>query len=158
VGGQKVRQRDFARKLRKELTDAERALWQRLRHCQLGGLKFRRQAPIGNYFADFVCYERKLIVELDGGQHASPEEQERDAERTRWLNSQGFRVVRYWDHDVLRDLEVVLESIWLALQQPPTLPSPTRGGGYVNLRENPALRTGSDSKPPTLPSPTRGRV
>ena len=77
-----------ARKLRQNATDAERALWQQVRAARLGGHKFRRQAPVGRYIVDFVCFEARLIVEVDGGQHA--ERQRQDAQRTAWLASQGF--------------------------------------------------------------------
>jgi very-short-patch-repair endonuclease len=81
-----------ARKLRKQLTDAERRRWSRLRLRQLEGLKFRRQASIGRYVVDFVCFERKLIIEVDGGQHAVATPHDR--ERTTWLKAEGFRIVR----------------------------------------------------------------
>src|SRR5436189_5372682 len=100
----------FARYLRKNLTDAERRLWKELRYRQLDGQKFRRQAPIGRYIADFVNIERKLIVELDGGQHA--EQGEEDRQRTEWFQSQGFRVLRFWNHMVFEDLDMVMETLW----------------------------------------------
>src|SRR3954449_12977939 len=114
--------RDFARDLRKNMTDTERHLWHRLRQRQLDGCRFRRQAPIGPYIVDFVCFERGLVIELDGGQHA--ERRERDDERTRRLNSQGFRVLRYWNHELFEDLDAILEAITLALvAAPPPQPS-----------------------------------
>jgi very-short-patch-repair endonuclease len=97
--------RDLARDLRKNLTDAEQ---------RLGGFKFRRQAPIGRFIADFVCFDRKVIVELDGGQHQLHVEEDRT--RTEWLESQGFRMLRFWNHEVFEDLDRVLEGIWIALQ------------------------------------------
>ncbi|MCC7046862.1 MAG: endonuclease domain-containing protein [Alphaproteobacteria bacterium] len=90
-------------------TDAERRLWSKLRYGQLGGLKFRRQAPIGAYIADFVCFPIQLIIEVDGGQHATAER--RDAARTAWLELQGFRVLRFWNNEVLSNTEGVLETI-----------------------------------------------
>lgn len=110
-----------ARALRKRSSDAERLLWSRLRNRRLFGLKFRRQEPIGEYIVDFVCREQNLIIELDGGHHQ--EQIAPDLRRTAWLNSRGFRVVRYWNNDVLRDLDSVLESIRLALESQPS-PSP----------------------------------
>ncbi len=101
--------REFARHLRKNMTDAERLLWHHLRHRQLDHGRFRRQAPIGPYIVDFVCFERKLIIELDGGQHALRTEE--DEARTRWLNSQGFRVQRFWNNLVFEDRDAVLEAI-----------------------------------------------
>ncbi len=108
---------ELARKLRKNMTDAERRLWSRLRGEQFGGFKFRRQAPIGSFIVDFVCFERKVVIELDGGQHRLVSEQ--DEARTDWLNSQGFRVLRYWNHEVFEDLDSILEATWLALKTAP---------------------------------------
>ena len=87
-----------ARALRSNPTEAERALWKHLRMRQLEGHKFRRQQPLGQYIVDFVCLERKLVVELDGGHHAG--EFLTDATRTAWLEVRGFRVLRFWNHDV----------------------------------------------------------
>jgi very-short-patch-repair endonuclease len=89
-------------------TDSEKKLWRLLRSRQLEEFKFRRQVPIGNFIADLVCHERKLIVEVDGGQHA---ENARDEERDRWLAEAGYRVVRYWNNDVLKNPSGVLEAI-----------------------------------------------
>jgi very-short-patch-repair endonuclease len=111
--------------LRGSSTDAERALWKRLRTRQLAGAKFRRQHPIGPYIADFCCIERRLVVELDGGQHAVAAR--RDARRTRYLAEQGFRVLRYWDGDVLRNVEGVVEEIMEVLSRTVAHPrSPVR--------------------------------
>lgn len=101
--------REHARVLRSNPTEAERVLWKHLRLRQLDGLKFRRQQPLGHYIVDFVCLERRLIVELDGGQHA--EQVASDAERTAWFEAQGFRVMRFWNHDVLNQIEAVKEAI-----------------------------------------------
>jgi very-short-patch-repair endonuclease len=98
-----------ARELRTQSTDAERLLWRHLKAKQLEGLKFRRQEQIGRFIVDFVCYEKALILEADGGQHAM--EQEKDAERTRWLNAQGFTVLRFWNHEILTNIEGVMETI-----------------------------------------------
>lgn len=98
----------LAKDLRKRPTDAEKALWQRLRAKQMNGLKFRRQEPIGRYIVDFVCYERNLIIEVDGGQHS---QSLTDALRDEWLKGQGFRVLRFWNNDVLKDIGAVLEVI-----------------------------------------------
>jgi len=98
-----------AKELRKNSTDAERVLWQRLRAHRFAGYKFRRQQPLGRYIVDFVCFEKYLIIELDGGQHA--EQAVYDAERSIWLQSQGFRVLRFWNHEVLKDAEAVTEAI-----------------------------------------------
>jgi very-short-patch-repair endonuclease len=95
-----------ARELRQRSTDAERLLWKYLRAKRLGGLKFRRQEPIGNYIVDFISFENHVIVELDGSQHL--ERKVEDDERTRWLEDQGFKVLRFWNNDVLKNIEGVL--------------------------------------------------
>jgi len=100
---------DHARHLRKNLTDAEQHLWRHLRLRQIGGHKFRRQHPLGNYIADFVCIECKLIVEVDGGQHA--EQLGYDAARTAWLEAQGYRVLRFWNNEVLANIEGVVARV-----------------------------------------------
>ena len=105
----------FARELRKSSTEAEKMLWRRLRLRQIGGYKFRRQQPVGAYIVDFVCFEKKLIVELDGGQHA--ERVSYDGERTAWLESQGFNVLRFWNHEVLGQIEAVKSVIYRALME-----------------------------------------
>ena len=98
-----------AKELRKNSTDAERVLWQRLRAHRLVGYKFRRQQPIEQYIVDFVCFEKHLIIELDGGQHA--EQVAYDGERSAWLQAQGFRVLRFWNHEVLQNMEAVMDAI-----------------------------------------------
>lgn len=103
-----------ARQLRRNLTDTERFVWQRLRSRRFAGFKFRRQMPVGPYIVDFVCLSRRLILELDGGQHA--DQKEYDARRTSWLESQGFEVLRFWDHEVLQEWEAVEEAIWRRLE------------------------------------------
>jgi very-short-patch-repair endonuclease len=118
---------EFARQLRRNSTDAERHLWYRLRNYQVAKAKFRRQAPIGRYIADFVCFERGLIVELDGGQHAARIVE--DEERTAWLDLQGFEVMRFWNHEVFEDLDSILETIGLALLRRPPHPNPPPPGG-----------------------------
>lgn len=103
-----------ARILRGQLTDAERALWRRLRRRQLHGHKFRRQHPRGSYILDFVCLEKKLVVEVDGGQHAL--QTEHDSIRDEWLQRGGFRVLRFWNTQVLKEMDAVLEEISRALE------------------------------------------
>ena len=102
-----------ARKLRKNPTDAEHKLWSHIRLRQINGYKFRRQHTIGEYIVDFVCLEKKLIIEVDGGQHS--ENILYDANRSNWLEAQGFRVIRFWNNEVLVDIEVVKEVIADAL-------------------------------------------
>ena len=98
-----------ARRLRAEMTDAERQLWSRLRARQIEGLHFRKQVPIGDYIVDFCCLKRRLIVEVDGGQHA--ERADYDSERTAWLSQEGYRVLRFWNNEVLQNADGVVETI-----------------------------------------------
>ncbi len=100
----------LARKLRLTPTDAEIRLWSRLRRKQLEGFRFRRQHPLGPYVVDFFCPEAKLVVEVDGGQHADDGET-----RTRWIEAQGYRLIRFWNNDVLANTEGVLSTILDAL-------------------------------------------
>ena len=104
-----------ARELRRQLTDAERRLWNRLRRNQLDGHHFRRQRPIGPFIVDFVCMAKCLIVEVDGGQHADRAKE--DASRTAYLEKKGYRVLRFWNNDVLVNAEGVLEVIRSALDE-----------------------------------------
>ncbi|MBL8450692.1 MAG: endonuclease domain-containing protein [Dechloromonas sp.] len=116
--------REFRRDLRKNPTDAERCLWQRLRSGQLAGFRFRRQHPFDGYVLDFVCLERRLVVEVDGGQHL---ECERDRLRDARLRSAGFRILRYWNNQVLEETDAVVEAIWRVLTDvaDPSPPQPS---------------------------------
>jgi very-short-patch-repair endonuclease len=105
----------FARDLRQKFTDAEKALWMKLRNRQLEGVKFRRQQPTGSYIVDFVSFERKLVIEIDGGQHNEERTKERDEERTMRLEERGYQVMRFWNNEVLTNAEGVLERIREAL-------------------------------------------
>ena len=119
--------RDRARELRATMTDSERRLWRCLRMRQLDGYRFRRQHPVGPYIVDFACLAARLVVEVDGGQHSdSMGDRHRDA----FLRARGFRVLRFWDNDVLGEPDAVCEVIlrWLA-DGPPPQPSPASGGG-----------------------------
>lgn len=119
--------RDFAKQLRQNLTDAERVLWRHLRAHRFQGQKFRRQQPLGPYILDFVHFGAKLVIEADGGQHS---ESSSDAVRDDWLTSEGFRVLRFWNHQILREPEAVLEQILSALQvSSPSPPAPPPPGG-----------------------------
>jgi very-short-patch-repair endonuclease len=115
------------------MTDAERRLWYYLRAHRFAGMKFRRQAVIGPYVVDFASLQKNLIVEVDGGQHADSES---DRRRTRWLEDQGFRILRFWNNEVLGNTGSVLEAIMTAATNPSpgaplrdAPPSPTRGEG-----------------------------
>ena len=103
-----MKNRRFARAMRRELTEAEDKLWQEIRDRRLDHIKFRRQAPIGNYIVDFVCLKAKLVIELDGGQHSdSSYDRTRDAE----LNARGFRVLRFWNDEVLKEMDAICDTI-----------------------------------------------
>jgi len=104
----------LARNLRKSPTDTEQILWLQLRNKRFLNYKFRRQFPIGGYIVDFICLELKLIIELDGAQHLEAEN--KDAERTEILNKQGFKVIRFWNNDVIDNLEGVLEQLRLDIE------------------------------------------
>ncbi|QWV99051.1 endonuclease domain-containing protein [Geomonas nitrogeniifigens] len=106
--------REFARSLREKQTDAESLLWLLVRNRRMG-FKFRRQHPVGGYILDFFCHEASLCIELDGGQHADGETAARDEQRTMKLEALGIRVIRFWDDEVLRNTEGVLEKIYLEL-------------------------------------------
>ncbi|MCA6123188.1 endonuclease domain-containing protein [Bradyrhizobium sp. WSM 1704] len=137
-------QRDRARQLRRTMTRAETLLWRHLKADRLAGLNFRRQAPIGNYIADFVAHSCKLIVEVDGESHDFEERIRRDERRDAWLASRGYRVLRFTNDDVTKNLEGVALSIAEAAQQaaPLSLTLPRKGGG--NPSAGASLTSGSD--------------
>ena len=110
----------IARRLRRDMTDAERKLWYRLRNRQVLNCKFVRQLPVGPFVADFACRERDLIVELDGGQHGTAEGALADARRTAVLAEHGYRVVRFWNTDVLSNIDGVLQMIAEKLEKAPS--------------------------------------
>lgn len=105
----------FARDMRRTQTDAENLLWLILRNRRFSGFKFRRQHPVGRYILDFYCHDQKIAVELDGGGHASEEQAAYDSERSRELEGAEIKVLRFWNHDVLKNTETVLEVIHEAL-------------------------------------------
>jgi very-short-patch-repair endonuclease len=123
--------RHLAKGIRKRLTDVELLLWSRLRAGHFEGMKFRRQHPIGPYIVDFVCLEGRLIIELDGSQHALPEEILKDRQRGTWLEKEGYTVVRFWDNEVLSNTSGVLEAIRERLHRTPSPQSPPLKGGEV---------------------------
>jgi very-short-patch-repair endonuclease len=122
-------QRQLARQMRGAPTKAERKLWWHLRHrLGIGGTHFRRQVQIARYIVDFACHAKRVIIEVDGGQHAT--QSAADAERTSVLEANGYRVLRYWNNDVLKNIEGVLEDIHRAIGvDPHPQPLPTRGRG-----------------------------
>jgi very-short-patch-repair endonuclease len=124
-----------ARQLRVDATDAERRLWGVLRDRRLGGFKFRRQHRLGRFIVDFICFECRLIIEADGGQHADNAYDER---RTAWLEQHGWRVVRFWNNDILANIEGVQEMILEELRKPhppdPHLPDPNGSGPSLSRK------------------------
>ena len=139
-----------SRTLRNQVTDVERHLWRFLRLRQLGGHRFRRQVPIGRYIADFACLEAKLVIELDGGQHQ--ERQSHDQVRDRQIEARGFCVLRFWDNEVFRETEAVLEQIMRALEvnRPHPNPPPQAGEGTGETDHPPQAGegTGGTDHPP----------
>ncbi|MGE0533817.1 MAG: endonuclease domain-containing protein [Pirellulales bacterium] len=128
-----------ARALRRAMTDAERQLWSKLRNRRFAKFKFRRQVPIGPYILDFACFAQMLAIELDGGQHAR--QTVYDAKRSRWLEAQGWRILRFWNHQLGEDGDAVEEAIWIALTGTSPYGNPSPGRSDTSLRP---------------PSPTRG--
>ena len=115
-----------ARRLRRDATECETRVWLAVRGRRLAGVKFRRQATIGPFVADFLCIEHRLIVEIDGGQHDA----EVDAARTAYLEARGYRILRFWNNDVIDNLDGVLSAIAVALHTPSPNPLPHAGEGY----------------------------
>ncbi len=123
-----TRNRDRARQLRCFPTEAEAFLWQHLRGRAFKALKFRRQLELGNYIVDFVCLEKRLIIEVDGGQHNEKLHRRYDEVRDQWLRSQGFRILRYWNNEVLDEWDAIAEAIWKAAEEYPSPPAPLPQG------------------------------
>jgi len=137
----------IAKRLRKNMTDAEKLLWSKIRNRQLG-VKFRRQQPVGRYIVDFICFEEQIIIEVDGGQHSQNKE---DEIRDKWFMAKGFKVLRFWNNDVLRNVRGVVEDIREELLSPSLNPSrqgretssplkgEDRGEGEGIMEEHPPL-------------------
>lgn len=138
----------FARRLRNGATDAERMLWRHLKNCQIEGFRFRRQVSLGVYVVDFLCPQAKFIVELDGGQHG--DQITYDQQRTAWLNGQGYRELRFWNHDVLKRVDVVVGEIHRELTKSFTPPQPSGPAGRSSVRELPLAVRKRTSSPPSL--------
>ena len=144
-------QLEHSRQLRTAMTDAERLLWRHLRGSQLNGHKFRRQHPVGTYIADFACLERRLIVEVDGGQHNGSAH---DLARDSWLEDQGWRVLRFWNNEVLAHAEGMMTQIAqacaLAGTAPPPQPScaPRPGLQAGTVRRARRMRLETPASPP----------
>ena len=136
-----------ARSLRANITNAERKLWYALRDRRFAGYKFRRQVPVGPYIADFLCYQAGLVIEVDGGQHAASA---RDARRDRWFAQNGLRVLRFWNNEVLQNLEGVWTVIFEALEQ--ATPHPARA---TRGHPSPARGEGTERAAPSVPATPR---
>jgi len=154
--GAKVGKTNTSRRLRRDATIAEQRLWYRLRSRSLCGMKFVRQESIGPYIVDFVCRERRLIIEADGGQHA---ENKHDTIRDQWLRNRGYRVLRFWNNDVIQNIDGVLETIASALHKGeppcgqdnrprrcPASPSPRLRGEGRGEGASPHAQTREDAK------------
>jgi very-short-patch-repair endonuclease len=140
-----TKQRTRARALRRDLTDAERIIWNGVRAHRIAGASFRRQTPIGPYIVDFVCHDANLIIEVDGGQHFETEHIRRDAHRDAFLKARGYRVLRFNNYDVMTNRQGVLETIAAAIVHTPSPPLPRKRG-----REQ--------TEPSSLPMPQSKRM
>jgi very-short-patch-repair endonuclease len=149
-----------ARKLRATMTDAERKLWSVLRGAQMNGHSFRRQHPIGNYVADFWCADARLVVEVDGGQHNLSRELVRDARRSEILAQQGIKVIRFWNNDVLLNLDgvwqVIAAEISVRVASTPTPTLPLAGGGSDGAEASLADASSLSRGPQSGSSPSKG--
>jgi very-short-patch-repair endonuclease len=139
-----------ARRLRANTTDAEKLLWRQLRSIETDGTHFRRQVPIGPYVADFACMAAHLVIELDGSQHADDPKAKKDQRRTDWLESQGYRVIRFWNNELTSNMAGVLETIYAALYGSPHS-EPRR---LKHVRQRRYLPT--PARAARRPSPSRG--
>jgi len=131
----KPRPTELARSLRNNATPAERLLWTRLSRRQLAGFKFSRQMPVAGFVCDLMCREARLIIEVDGGQH--DEQSSSDQRRTKVLEAEGFRVLRFWNNEVIESTEGVLKTILLTLRKCPPLPLPRAGGETESVQRRP---------------------
>jgi very-short-patch-repair endonuclease len=125
-----------AKWLRQNMTEAEARLWCLLRAHRFQGYKFKRQKPIGPYIVDFVCMQHRVIIEVDGGQHQ--DRREYDQERDAWLRRRGYAVLRFWNHEVMGNLEGVLEAILQAMQARALSPAPSPASGRGEVPEGSA--------------------
>jgi very-short-patch-repair endonuclease len=117
----------LAKYLRINHTDAEKLLWSHLKARRLDGLKFRRQQPVGKYIVDFICFEKRIVIEVDGGQHSW--EKSKDEVRDKWLRKEGYSVLRFWNNDVLKNIDGVIQIISENCSNHPPLTPPIDGGG-----------------------------
>jgi very-short-patch-repair endonuclease len=147
--------RDTARRLRANATNAETLLWRHLRRSPVLGTHFRRQVPIGRYVVDFACMAAHLVIEVDGSQHAEGPVAETDQVRTRWLESEGYRVLRFWNNDIAQNIEGVLEAIHRAISPAMEFDEPLKherhGRSDRDHRDHP-----TPARVARRPSPSRG--
>jgi len=147
-----------AKYLRTHMTDAETKLWYYLRGHRFSGLKFKRQKPIGPYIVDFVCIRHALIIEVDGGQHQNSDD---DQQRDTWFHARGWQVLRFWNHDVLCDIESVLDAIYLAVfgDSTPSPPAPLPQAGEGSNANTTPMQEGSQAHiPRSFPFTGEGRT
>ena len=143
-----------ARRLRSSTTDGEKRLWQQLRKFEIDGSHFRRQVPIGPYIADFACMAARLVIEVDGSQYAEDGKQKYDEIRTRWLKTEGYRVLRFWNSDIARNMVGVMETIYAAVYGSPAAPAvPLK---HRRRRRVAALDLPTLARDARRPSPYRG--
>jgi very-short-patch-repair endonuclease len=153
--------RATARRLRANQTGAEIALWRHLRKLETKGTHFRRQVPIGPYVADFACMALRLVVELDGSHHSEEPTKAHDESRTRWLEIEGYRVLRFWNNDLVENLDGVLETIYTALYGSHDVETkPLKHSRRMKDHPTPARHSASKTRANALmarrPSPSRG--
>ena len=145
-----------ARKLRRDMTDAERKLWWHLRHLPIEHSHFRRQATIGRFFADFACHEKRLVIEVDGSQHNEPDHVMSDTKQSAYLQSQGYRILRFWNNDVFKNIDGVMEAILTAINQHEASPPPLLPPHRAKMRGGRGTERPSRVADDATPSPGQG--
>lgn len=143
-----------ARRLRHAMTDAEKQLWYRLRKLNLDGSHFRRQVPIGPYIADFACMAARLLIEVDGSQHGEDRAEAYDGTRTAWLEKEGYRVLRFWNNEIVKNTDAVMEAIYAAVYG--STSSPPVALKHRRRRRNVRLHLPTPARFARRPSPCRG--
>jgi very-short-patch-repair endonuclease len=147
--------RDTARRLRAHSTNAEALLWRHLRRSPVRGTHFRRQVPIGRYVVDFACMAAHLVIEVDGSQHAEGPVAESDKERTCWLESEGYRVVRFWNNDITQNIDGVIEAVHRAISGSLSFDTPLKHRRYKRSEDGDAVHP-TPARSARRPSPSRG--
>jgi len=143
-----------ARRLRHNTTDAEKRLWRHLRTLKLNGSHFRRQIPIGPFIADFGCMAARVLIELDGSQHGEDRNRSYDETRTRWLEKEGYRVLRFWNNDIVKNIDAVMEAIYAAIYGSSSAPTVSLKHQRRRRRALPPFPT--PARDARRPSPCRG--